>query len=333
MRFRHVLALDVALLVLLAGGVCRAATAGGAEPGKTEDALRKESAGRLEDQVASPGGFRERDAVVVSVTESDLNRILRGTLRSRGGPVFEGASDNPSKGITGMRYRVSVSEPVLKLGSDGEATVHLSILDGSLDIAKYQHRIGGRLATCENLGVRVDPQTPVDITLAFRLAIEDGSMKILPERVSVPNAKKGFRLVKPSRCENAPLPRWLLWWIGKPRMKHRIDIGRPPREHKKSAGRMNGGEASSEVLTFDSSLQHEPSRRRSRARIDRRARGGAAAGSPTSAPDGSTRRSRLLVAHCRRSSGRRRRAPRSRPGSFLCRGVPELPERARATLW
>src|ERR1043166_7292976 len=49
--------------------------------------------------------FEECGAVVVSVTESDLNSILKGSIHSLGGPVFEGQSQDPSKGIYDLRYK------------------------------------------------------------------------------------------------------------------------------------------------------------------------------------------------------------------------------------
>jgi hypothetical protein len=179
--------------------------------------------------------------VVVSVTETDLNRILRGTVRSRGGPVFEGRRDIPSKGITDLRYRVSVSDPVLRLGADGEATIALSILDGSLDIGKYQRRIGGRTRCARTRCARRSSE-PVDVTIALRLAIS-GSL-CSPERVSIPKARTAFRLVKPGaeglryRAGSS--------WIGKPRMKNRLgSIGDVLlASFKKSAGRLEDGGSS-----------------------------------------------------------------------------------------
>jgi len=37
-----------------------------------------------------------------------------------------------------------------------------------------------------------------------------------------PGAKRAFRLTKPARCRNLPLPKWLLWWIGKPRLRRQL---------------------------------------------------------------------------------------------------------------
>src|SRR5947209_4644257 len=45
-------------------------------------------------QSADGGSFHEPEAVVVNVTESDLNTILKGSVRSLGGPLFEGTSQD-----------------------------------------------------------------------------------------------------------------------------------------------------------------------------------------------------------------------------------------------
>ena len=79
--------------------------------------------------------FHEPNAVLLNVTQADLNRILQGTVRSLGGPVFEGHSSHPTKNMFDLRYRVDVSDPVLKLGADGEVDVAFSIREASLDVA------------------------------------------------------------------------------------------------------------------------------------------------------------------------------------------------------
>lgn len=187
------------------------------------------------------GSLRAPDAVVLNVTEPDLNRMVQGTLHSLGGPVFEGVSHNPSRGLYDLRYHVSITDPVLKLGADGEARVTFSIREAHVQIGRYERKIGKKIASCENLGLTVDPDQPVDVTVGFHLAIEGGDVKILPDQVSIPDAEKRFHLVKPTHCANTPLPRWLLWWIGKPRLKRRLGTI----DHvllasfQKSAGKLN----------------------------------------------------------------------------------------------
>lgn len=168
------------------------------------------------------GSFYDSNAIVVNVTEADLNRILQGSLHAWGGPEFAGSKLKFGKGLSDLRYHVSVSEPVLRLGPDGEAVVTFSIREARLDIGRYERTVGKRLAYCENLGVTVDPDRPVEVTLGLRFAIEGENLRIIPTTVSIPDAEKNFHLVKPTRCRNGPLPTWLLWWIGKSRLRHRL---------------------------------------------------------------------------------------------------------------
>jgi hypothetical protein len=166
--------------------------------------------------------FRAPNAIVLKVTERDLNQILRGTLRANGGPVFEGRIHNPSKGMTDLSYRVRVSDPVLKLGGEEQASISFSIREGHLDVGRYERKVAGRMAYCENLGVTVEPDKPVDVTIGVRFAIKGENLQIIPTKVSMPDAEKNFQLIKPSLCRHAPMPTWLLWWIGKPQLKKRL---------------------------------------------------------------------------------------------------------------
>jgi hypothetical protein len=188
--------------------------------------------------------FHEPNAVLVSVTQSDLNRILKGTLQSLGGPVFEGTLRHPAKGVFDLQYWADISDPVLKLGADGEASVALSIREARVDVGRYERRIGKRIAYCENIGVRVESERPVDVTLGLRFAYEGGDLKILPDRMSIPDAAKRIHLIEPTHCEGTLMPRQLLWWIGKPALKHRLkDLDQILLASlKKSVARMNGGD-------------------------------------------------------------------------------------------
>ena len=143
-------------------------------------------------QSADGGSFHEPEAVVVNVTESDLNTILKGSVRSLGGPLFEGTSQDPSKGIFDLRYRADISEPVLRLRADGKASVAFSIREARFQIGRYERRIGRRIASCENLGVSVDRRQPVDVTLGLHFAIEGRDLKVIPDSVSIPDAAKRF---------------------------------------------------------------------------------------------------------------------------------------------
>lgn len=195
-------------------------------------------------QAPAPYSFLEPNAVLVNVTESDLNRILTGAVHSFGGPVFEGTRQNPAKGRFDLQYQMDISQPVLKLGSGGEANVTFSIREASVDVGRYERGKGKRVAYCENIGARVDPELPIDVDLDLHFAFEGGDLKILPDRLSIPDAAKRVRLIEPTSCRGSVMPRWFQWWIGKPILKHRL-------KHvdeillaslKKSATRMNDGE-------------------------------------------------------------------------------------------
>jgi hypothetical protein len=196
-------------------------------------------------RAAAPGTGRyaEPNAVLVNVTESDLNRVLSGTLLAGGGSFFEGSLTSLSKGFSDVHYRASVSDPVLKLSPDGEAVVSVSIREARLTIGRYERRTGRKVAYCENLGATVEPGRPVDVALSLRFAIEGENLRVVPTGVSIPDAEKNIQLIKPSRCKNGPLPTWLLWWIGKPRLRRRLGSLEDVllASVKESASRLDGG--------------------------------------------------------------------------------------------
>lgn len=190
------------------------------------------------------GRFYEPDAILLNVTQQDLNRILQASFIANGGPSFEGSSDRASKGITGLRYRAELSEPMVQLGDDGQASLRFGILQADLEIGRVERRIGKRLAYCENAGATIEPARPLDVELTFRFQIEQDDLRLVPESVKLSDTKEHVRLVKPSRCHNTILPEWLLWWMGKPQLKHRLEkldevlLARAQR----SASRLNRGE-------------------------------------------------------------------------------------------
>ncbi len=160
--------------------------------------------------------------VFVSVTESDLNLILQDLFRAGGGPRIEGRKGRVSRGVSDLRYHADLSDPVLKLGADGHVVLSSSIREARVQIGRLERTIGKRSAYCENAGFTVDPAHPLDITLALQFRIEDDDVRIVPERVLLSDAERTFHLVKPSRCQNAPVPTWLLWWLGKPYLKRQL---------------------------------------------------------------------------------------------------------------
>jgi len=161
--------------------------------------------------------------VLVNVTESDLNLILQGLFHAGGGPRIDGRKGRVSQSVSDLRYHADLSDPVLTLGAGGHVALSSSIREARVQIGRLERKIGNRSAYCENAGFTVDPAHPLDITLALRFKIEDDDVRIVPERVMLSDTEEAFHLVKPSRCRNAPVPTWLLWWLGKPYLKRQLE--------------------------------------------------------------------------------------------------------------
>ena len=85
-----------------------------------------------------------------------------------------------------------------------------------MNIGLFERKLLSRRMRCENAGVSVSPEQPVDVTLDLRFVIEGHDLRIVPEAVRLANTD-GFRLRKPTRCRKNPLPEFLLWWLGKGR--------------------------------------------------------------------------------------------------------------------
>ena len=172
--------------------------------------------------VGSEAPFFEPNAVLINITEEDLNRIALDAFHAKGASRIEGDRQQLSRGLSELHYRAGLSEPVLTLSRDGRLRLDLSILEAELTIGSLERKLLMRRMRCENAGVSVDPDEPVALTLAVRLAIEDHHLQIVPESVTLNNTR-GFRLHKPTRCRNNPLPEFLLWWIGKGRLRRKIE--------------------------------------------------------------------------------------------------------------
>ena len=63
---------------------------------------------------ASAGGtpYHEPNAVIINITEDDLNRMLRDLFHAAGASTIEGSKDQLSRGISDFRYRADFSEPI-----------------------------------------------------------------------------------------------------------------------------------------------------------------------------------------------------------------------------
>jgi hypothetical protein len=174
---------------------------------------------------ASPAApaFHASNAVLVNLTEDDLNGVLQELFAAAGDGRVSGEAEQVSKGLYDLRYDAELSRPELALGEGGRLSVRLAVRSADVRIGRIERRIGKRTARCENAGVRVDPERPLELAFDVRFDIGPDGLQLLPEAVSMDDARTDLRLVKPTRCENAILPRWLLWWIGKPKLRRKME--------------------------------------------------------------------------------------------------------------
>jgi hypothetical protein len=167
-----------------------------------------------------PASFSEPAAVLFNVSERDLNRIIVDSFRANGGPRFDGEKERVSSSVAGLRYRALFSDPVIRLGKDGTARLSMDIMNASLRIGRLERDIGGVQAQCEGAGLDVDPGRPLAVEMALDLTIENGALRVFPKSVEIPEAGERLRLVEPARCKNTLLPRWFLWGLGAPYLRH-----------------------------------------------------------------------------------------------------------------
>ncbi len=170
---------------------------------------------------AEPGSTP--DAVVVRLTEADLNRILRGAFHASGGPVYSGQRANVSRAVHGMRYELRLSEPVLALGAGASASLRVDILEADVTIERIERKILGQRARCEGAGLLVEPGHPLALAVDIDFVAQAGDVQLVPVGAASPGAGDAVRLVKPVRCSNTVLPTWLLWGLGKPRLRRQVD--------------------------------------------------------------------------------------------------------------
>ncbi len=196
----------------------------------------------LQPTSAVAADFYESDALVLNLTLEDLNRVARDALQEDLGNRLEGTRTRASRGVFDLRYYADLGDPLVTLDGDGRLLLSLAVREGRIEVGRFEREILKRKMLCEGGGVRVLPEDPLAVSLALRLEVEDGSLQFVPEAASVTSAKKGLRLVRPSRCQNNVLPEWVLWQLGKPHLRRqlaRIDEILLDRAQK-SAAALNG---------------------------------------------------------------------------------------------
>ena len=166
--------------------------------------------------------FSETSAVLLNVSERDLNRIVVDSFHANGGPRFQGGKERVSSSVADLRYHALTSDPVVRLGTDGTARFSLDVKDGSLRIGRLERKIGGMQAHCDEAGLDIDPGSPLAVELAVDLKIENGVLRLVPTSIEIPDMQDRLRLVEPTHCSHTILPRWMLWWLGKPYLRRSL---------------------------------------------------------------------------------------------------------------
>jgi len=166
--------------------------------------------------------FHDPNAVLVNLTEADLNSILLDAFHAAGGPSFTGTQQRVSSSMSGLHYAAEFSEPVLSLGPGGAARLSFGLERADLRLDQIEGKLVGTSIRCEGIGARLDPERPLDIALDLQLVLENQDIRIVPRGAVLSDARQAFHLIKP-RCRSSFVPTFLLWWVGKPRLKKQLD--------------------------------------------------------------------------------------------------------------
>jgi hypothetical protein len=94
-------------------------------------------------------------------------------------------------------------------------------LEAELRIGRFERKFMRKMASCDGAGLDVNPDRPVEVALHMNFEVDDHDLRIVPLSVKIEN-KKGFRLVKPTKCRNTWLPKWLVWRIGKGQLRRKV---------------------------------------------------------------------------------------------------------------
>jgi hypothetical protein len=161
------------------------------------------------------------NAVLLNVTPEDLARIAASMLGTGGENTVAGRAERPARGITDLRYRAEFAAPEIRLDAGGRVWLDLSVLEASVR-GSVERRILSRRTRCDDVGVDVRPGAPLDVQMQLRIDASEGLLEIVPETLRFAGDGSALELVKPSRCRNTFLPRWLLWQMGKPGLRRKI---------------------------------------------------------------------------------------------------------------
>ena len=175
-----------------------------------------------EAEAAAGPPFHDPNAVVVNFTEADLNSVLLDAFHAAGGPSFTGMQQKVSSSMTGLHYAAEFREPVLALGPDGAMRLSFGIERADLRLDQIEGKLAGTSIRCEGIGARLDPSRPLDVSLDLEVMLENHDVRIVPHGAVLSDARHAFQLIKP-RCSSTLVPTFLLWWVGKPRLKKQLD--------------------------------------------------------------------------------------------------------------
>src|SRR5262245_59130421 len=115
--------------------------------------------------VAGDPAFHEPNAVLINLTQPDLNRILQANFRESWGSRLHGQKRRVGRGVSDLSYDAELSEPLLTLGDDGSARLDLDILDAQLSVGRIERKVLARRMSCENTRLTVEPEHPADVRL------------------------------------------------------------------------------------------------------------------------------------------------------------------------
>ncbi len=168
---------------------------------------------RSEERTASP------TLAVVNLSERDLERVLENRWLRGGRWTIEGNSKQPKPGVQDLRYRAVVGNSSIRLAAGGRVSLRFDLEDAELQVARFERRLLGARARCEELRVSLDPEPAVVGEFEARFAIDHGALRVSPESLEVANLEAAIRIDPTLRCRHAWIPDWLLRAAGRSRVR------------------------------------------------------------------------------------------------------------------